>query len=258
MHRLATVAAFGLLAAVLTVASANPALADAHRATPTTTARTGPGALNWARTDRSAVARLAARSVARNAPARNAPARNAPARSAVATGRATTADPTVTISSHCAAFCFVPEQVTVTVGDTVSWVNMSGAEHTVTRCTPAACNGTSGGTGTDASFGSADVAAASGTTFSHVFTAPGTYVYYCRIHGYALMHGTITVDAAPATTTAPVSSSPITTSTVPPTTATARQLASTGANTGGLTAFAVMLLACGLAASGLGLRRRDV
>ena len=166
-------------------------------------------------------------------------------------------DPTVTISSHCTVFCFVPAQLTVAVGDTVSWVNTSGAEHTVTRCTPAGCNGMSGGTGTDTSFGSADLAAASGTTFSHVFTAPGTYVYDCTIHGYALMHGTITVTAAPTTTTAPAAA-PVTTSAASPTAATARRLASTGDNTGDVTGFAVLLLACGLAASGLGMRRRDV
>ncbi|HTD49207.1 MAG TPA: plastocyanin/azurin family copper-binding protein [Acidimicrobiia bacterium] len=265
MHRLATVAAFGLLAAVPTVASAHPALAAGHGATTTATTTTTatatatgtgtvPAARTWGGTDRSAVARAAAGTLT----GRYAPAPRLAAPRRAARSRATTATVTVTISSHCAAFCFVPEQVTVAVGDTVSWVNTSGAEHTVTRCTPAGCNGTSGGTGTDASFGSADVAAASGTTFTHVFSAPGTYVYYCTIHGYTLMHGTITVTAAPTTTTAPASSAPITTSTASSTAATAHRLASTGSDTGGVTAFAVLLLACGLAASGLGLRRRDV
>jgi len=243
MHRVATVAAFGLLAAVLTVTSAVPALAAGHRPTSTTTTVVHPTARAWARTDRAAVARLATRSLA--------------APHAAAKGRPASADPTVIISSHCAAFCFVPDQLTVAVGDTVSWVNASGAEHTVTRCTPSACTGASGGTGTDASFGSADVAAASGTTFSHVFTEPGTYVYYCKIHGYALMHGTITVTAAPTTTTSAPASS-MTPSTAVPTTATTRQLASTGGDTGGVTMFAVLLIACGIGASALGLRRRDV
>ena len=89
-------------------------------------------------------------------------------------------------------------------GDTVTWVNRTGVEHTVVRCTPAACNGVSGGSAATDSFAPGTVGAAQGATFSHTFAEPGTYVYYCTIHGYALMHGTITVSpAATATTAAP-------------------------------------------------------
>ena len=63
--------------------------------------------------------------------------------------------------------------------------------HTVTRCTPAACSGASGGTGTQTGFGSGTIAA--GGKYAFAFRGKGTYVYYCSIHGYALMHGTITV-----------------------------------------------------------------
>lgn len=253
MHRLAAAAALALLAAVPTLASAGPAVATPHGTTTTTRTRTSfrPRVRrrvrigSEARTDGAAVGRLAARSFA-------APA--AP------TERDARADPTVTISSHCAVFCFVPEQLTVAVGDTVSWVNTTGTAHTVTRCTPAACNGASGGTGTDASFGSADVAATSGATFSHVFTEPGTYVYYCRIHGYALMHGTITVTAAP-TTTAPTpttAASSVTTSTRVSAAPSPGHLASTGADTDGVTTLAVILVVGGLAASSVRRRRRQV
>ncbi|MGO9874011.1 MAG: plastocyanin/azurin family copper-binding protein [Acidimicrobiia bacterium] len=241
MHRLATVAALGLGAAVLTMASAVPALAAAPRSKTTTTATTTTRTRT--RTDGAAVARVAARTLAAPAPAAKARA---------------TPDPTVTISTNCAAFCFVPEQVTVAVGDTVTWVNRSGAGHTVTRCTPAACDGTSGGTGTDTSFSSANVAAASGTTFSHTFTAAGTYVYYCQIHGYALMHGTVTVTAA-ATTTTPASSptaSTLATSTTAPALPSSPQLASTGGNTDGVTVLAVLLIVCGLGATTFRSRRR--
>jgi len=32
-----------------------------------------------------------------------------------------------------------------------------------------------------------------GDTYSVKFNTDGTYVYYCEFHGYAIMHGTITV-----------------------------------------------------------------
>ena len=87
-------------------------------------------------------------------------------------------------------------------GATVTWTNTSGVEHTVARCTPAACNGASGGTGTDATFSKSTVAVPAGASFHYTFAQPGTYVYYCTLHGYAVMHGTITVTAAATTTTA--------------------------------------------------------
>jgi len=251
MHRLATVAALGLGAAVLTVASAVPALAAAPRSktTTTATATATAGSTTTTTTDGAAVARVAARALA--APAAAAPAPAAKARA--------THDPTVTISTNCAAFCFVPEQLTVSVGDTVTWVNSSGAAHTVTRCTPAACDGRSGGTGTDPSFSSANIAAASGTTFSHTFTEPGTYVYYCQIHGYALMHGTVTVTAAAAATTTATTSttaSTLTTLTTAPAVPSSAQLASTGGDTEPVTVLAVMLIVCGLTATTFRSRRR--
>jgi plastocyanin len=130
------------------------------------------------------------------------------------------ADTAVSISnSGCAggsAFCFVPSDATVSNGTTVTWTNQSGAPHTVTRCTPSACNGTDGGTGTDAGFTTGSIGANNGATFSHAFNGGGTYNYYCQIHGFAVMHGTVTVQSA-ATTTTQSSTSP--SSTPPATTA---------------------------------------
>jgi plastocyanin len=109
--------------------------------------------------------------------------------------------PTVTITaSGCPGggyFCFSPSLITIANGATVTWSNHSGTEHTVSRCDRAAC-GVTGGTGTDTTFASADVAFADGTTVTHTFHGPGTYVYYCMIHGYALMHGTVTVTGPPS------------------------------------------------------------
>jgi LPXTG-motif cell wall-anchored protein len=101
-------------------------------------------------------------------------------------------------------FCFSPANVTIHDGDAVVWTNQSGAPHTVTRCSSAACAGTAGGTGTDTSFTSGSVGSGNGGTFSHTFHGPGTYVYFCQIHGFAVMHGTVTVLASSTGPTTPV------------------------------------------------------
>jgi plastocyanin len=115
----------------------------------------------------------------------------------------------VQIVANCpsSSFCFAPSALTVADGDRVTWTDVSGYIHRVTRCTPDACNGIDGGTGTDASFTGGDVYAAGGyvpnpgKTYSHVFHGAGTYNYYCSNHGYGVMHGTVTVKAAAPTTT---------------------------------------------------------
>jgi plastocyanin len=115
---------------------------------------------------------------------------------------ATTTTVTIT-STGCAGgnfFCYSPASITVANGTTVTWSNHSGVPHTVTRCSIPAC-GTGGGTGTDSSFTNGNVASANGSTFSHTFHGSGTYVYYCMIHGYAAMHGTVIVTGVPAAPT---------------------------------------------------------
>jgi LPXTG-motif cell wall-anchored protein len=130
---------------------------------------------------------------------------------ATAAGAATGSDPTVTIqATGCggALFCFSPASITVTDGGTVTWMNASGVQHTVTRCASGPCSGTSGGTGTDASFASGAIAMANGASFSHTFHGAGTYAYYCTIHGFGVMHGTVTVVAATTATTAAPTTAP--------------------------------------------------
>ena len=60
----------------------------------------------------------------------------------------------------------------------------------MTRCTKKLC-GVSGGTGTDPKLGSPMING--GKTYSFTFHHAGTYVYFCTVHGYFVMHGTITV-----------------------------------------------------------------
>jgi plastocyanin len=140
---------------------------------------------------------------------------------------------TIQGAAGCAgsAFCYVPPSVTTSSGDTVTWTNQSGVAHTVTRCDPANCNGTGAGTGTDPSFDLA-VAGANGTAVSQTFTGAGTYNYYCKIHGFSTMHGTITVQGqttattgsgATSTTSAPAPTAAGTVASAPPPKATTAQ-----------------------------------
>jgi plastocyanin len=167
----------------------------------------------------------------------------------------------VTASSNCTYFCFTPAAVTVVAGGTVTWVNKSGTAHTIARCTPANCAGHAPGTGLDPAFTAAELAMTASGSVKYTFATPGTYVYYCTIHGYALMHGTITVTAAPPTTAPPTTPAPISggdPSAVPPPPAppAGPTLASTGSTTSGELAFAMIMIVSGLAAAGFGVRRR--
>jgi plastocyanin len=99
-------------------------------------------------------------------------------------------------------FCYAPAPATAITGAASVWTNASGAPHTVTLCTPAACPGFSGNTGSDQF--DLSIGAANGSTAAFTFAHPGVYVYYCKIHGYAAMHGRIVVTAsAPSATPRP-------------------------------------------------------
>src|SRR5438552_15754754 len=68
----------------------------------------------------------------------------------------------VSISSmQCAGgklFCYKPSSLTVTNGNGVKWTDTTGVQHTVTRCTVAACGSPGPGSGTDSTFTSATIA----------------------------------------------------------------------------------------------------
>lgn len=73
-------------------------------------------------------------------------------------------------------FTFVPPELTVGVGDTVTWTNQDQAAHTVT----------SDG---DGPLDSPDLE--QGATYDANFSEPGTYDYICTIH--PTMQGTVEV-----------------------------------------------------------------
>jgi plastocyanin len=85
-----------------------------------------------------------------------------------------------TAAVHESGIQYAPKVLTVPVGTTVEWVNDEVPKHTVTA--------------DDRSFDSDTQS--QGDTFSHTFTTPGTWLYYCRFHGDAGglgMSGTIIV-----------------------------------------------------------------
>jgi len=77
--------------------------------------------------------------------------------------------------------CFLPSELTVSVGETVTWDNDSSVIHTVTSG--------SFEDGPDSVFDSSIVM--SGDTFTHTFTETGQYEYFCSIHPW--MTGTVIV-----------------------------------------------------------------
>ncbi len=76
---------------------------------------------------------------------------------------------------------FVPSTLTVFRGTTVTWLNNDPFSHTVSSGVP----GTLGTLFRSSPLGQ-------GQSFSFTFTNPGTFTYFCEIHGVA-MTGTINV-----------------------------------------------------------------
>lgn len=85
---------------------------------------------------------------------------------------------------------FQPEGVTVDAGGTVTWSQSGSLPHSVTA--------DDGSFDSHPDCGDGDCMGA-GDTFAHTFDEPGTYAYYCRVHGApggVGMAGTVTVAAA--------------------------------------------------------------
>ena len=72
--------------------------------------------------------------------------------------------------------CYIPSEVTVDIGDTVTWINDDTAAHTVT-------SGTIDG-GPDGRFDSSLMLA--DQSFSFTFEAAGDYDYYCIVHPWMI------------------------------------------------------------------------
>jgi plastocyanin len=86
--------------------------------------------------------------------------------SAGATTSPTTAPATVSVAIN--DFNFQPKEVTVAVGETVTWVNHDDVPHTATA------------KGDSPAFDSK--ALDTDEKFSFTFKTPGSYPYYCKVH----------------------------------------------------------------------------
>jgi plastocyanin len=84
---------------------------------------------------------------------------------------------------------FSPASRTVTAGTTVTWSNDTGVLHNVHW------NDAGGRAAALAGDGTGDIDDFSTGSHTRMFSAPGTYNFYCTIHGSpnAGMHGTVTV-----------------------------------------------------------------
>jgi len=80
--------------------------------------------------------------------------------------------------------CFVPYEVSIPVGEQVTWSNDDTAAHTVTSVTSGSPNGI---------FDSALFMA--GKTFSHMFESAGEFTYFCMVHPW--MAGIVKVGNTP-------------------------------------------------------------
>ena len=78
--------------------------------------------------------------------------------------------------------CYLPADITINVGDTVEWINVDTAAHTVTGGSPA--DGPSGVF--DSSLVMADA------VYAFTFEEAGTYDYFCMVHPW--MIGSVTVN----------------------------------------------------------------
>ena len=83
---------------------------------------------------------------------------------------------------HVKNFAYAPPSLTITTGESVTFINDDVTPHTVTASDSAK------------TFDSGNMD--QNATWKHAFTKAGTYAYFCTYHPY--MKGTITVkDAAP-------------------------------------------------------------
>ncbi len=114
------------------------------------------------------------------------------------------ASPQDTVFVAVSEFVFTPDQSTIGVGETVQWDNVQGFHNVVAD---------------DGSFTSG-LPADAPWTYSDTFTTPGTFLYYCVVHGGpggVGMSGVITVLSSPPTATNTATLTPTSTPTATPT-----------------------------------------
>ena len=102
----------------------------------------------------------------------------------------------------CEAVAFEPEEITVSVGDTVAWVYASGEPHSVSAYSDGipenadywASGGFSSESEAREGWENGEGAVTEGTYYEHTFETAGTHEYVCIPHEAAGMVGTVTVE----------------------------------------------------------------
>ncbi len=72
-------------------------------------------------------------------------------------------------------FNYFPYEITIGVGETIEWINLDSAEHTVTSAEGEELN---------------SALLAQGETYSHTFNELGEYEYYCVLHPFCVRQPT--------------------------------------------------------------------
>lgn len=87
---------------------------------------------------------------------------------------------------------FEPKTITVKTGDTVVWKNVSDMAHSVTDVASLAANSQDAAVPPNGKEFNSDLISP-GKDYSHTFTVPGTYKYFCIPHEAVGMVGTVIV-----------------------------------------------------------------
>merc|ERR1719183_1833307 len=95
----------------------------------------------------------------------------------------------VKMGSDSGQLVFVPDEIKICKGDTVTWVNNKGGPHNVVFVEDAIPSGVSA-----ESISMDDQLGDEGETFTKKFDVAGSYAYYCEPHRGAGMNGNLVVE----------------------------------------------------------------
>jgi plastocyanin len=102
------------------------------------------------------------------------------------------ADPQANVIRMTVDNVFDPKTITIKSGETVVWKNVSDLPHTVTAMSGIAATADDASLPPNAQEFNSGVIP-KGKDFSHTFTVPGTYKYFCIPHEHLGMVGTVVV-----------------------------------------------------------------
>ena len=111
-----------------------------------------------------------------------------------------------------ADFSFTPSTVTGSAPMTITWTNQGAHNHTVTRCPVVPSNACTGAPAQTCDYANALNGTTPLSSGGGTYTAPLSYgcnyTFYCHIHGYNTMHGSITLTGTAGPTPPPTPTPP--------------------------------------------------